>query len=219
MTPADAPRRFLALGDSYTIGEAVAPHERWPELLARRLRECHLAVGDPRIVARTGWTTDELANAFAAAPLDAPYDFVTLLIGVNDQYRGRSVHSYAAAFPPLLHRAVGVAGGAASRVVVIAIPDWGVTPFAASRDRARIAREIDAFNATNRGAAAAAGARYVDISAVSREAANDPRLTAPDGLHPSAELDRRWTDAILPVALDALTVRGAAAETPAPRRP
>ncbi|HET7704664.1 MAG TPA: SGNH/GDSL hydrolase family protein [Thermoanaerobaculia bacterium] len=191
--------RFLALGDSYTIGEAVAPDERWPALLAQRLE-----LGEPEIVARTGWTTDELSAAIDAAKPQGPFDLVTLLIGVNDQYRGRNVESYRGGFTALLDRAVAFAGNDPRRVVVVSIPDWGVTPFAADRDRAQIAAEIDRYNGVNRDEAGRAGAHYADIGTVSREAASRPDLTASDGLHPSADLYRRWVEIILPKARLAL---------------
>ena len=194
-----AKARFLALGDSYTIGEGVAPGERWPDVVAARL-----GIGAPQIIARTGWTTDELNAAIDAANPSGPFDVVTLLIGVNNQYRGRDAEEYRREFAALLQRAIGFAGGVAGRVVVISIPDWGVTPFAAGRDRAQIAREIDRYNTINREETLRAGARYVDITAVSRDAATDPSLIAGDGLHPSAEMYRRWSDLILPHLREAL---------------
>ena len=193
---------FLALGDSYTIGEAVAPGERWPALLAQRLR-----LGEPEIIAKTGWTTDELGTAIDAARPQGPFDLVTLLIGVNDQYRGRDADSYRLGFSTLLGRAIAFAGNDPRRVVVVSIPDWGVTPFAATRDRAQIAARIDRFNDVNREETDRAGAHYADIAAVSREAASRPELTASDGLHPSADLYRRWVEIILPEARLALAAR------------
>ena len=197
--------RILALGDSYTIGESVDAADRWPVRLARRLRERGLATDDVVIIARTGWTTDELSAAIDDANPLGPFDLVSLLIGVNDQYRGRDAESYRAGFTALLQRAIGFAGGSPRRVLVVSIPDWGVTPFAADRDRAQIAAEIDRFNAVNREEAERAGARYADIGPVSREARNDPTLTAGDGLHPSAAMYRRWVEIILPEARLALT--------------
>mgnify|MGYP002714878798 CR=1 FL=1 len=137
---------YLALGDSYTIGEGIAPEDRWPVRLADALRGEGVAIDAPRIVATTGWTTDELDAAIDAAALRPPFDLVSLLIGVNDQYRGRDVATYAPAFEALLARAIGFAGGDATRVFVLAIPDWGVTPFGAhsGRDTAAIARELGA---------------------------------------------------------------------------
>lgn len=196
--------RFLALGDSYTIGEGVDEGDRWPVRLAALLRERGVAIGDPRIIARTGWTTDELSAALDDADPRGPYALVTLLIGVNNQYRGRSAEEYRGEFADLLRRAVGFAGGDASRVVVVSIPDWGVTPFAAGRDRATIAAEIDAFNAINRDEARRAGAHWVDVAARSRAAGADPAFLVSDGLHPSGRAYAEWAGLILPTALAAL---------------
>lgn len=185
----ESPRRYLALGDSYTIGESVAPAERFPVQLARALN-----LGEPQIIARTGWTTDELNAAIDAADPQGPFDLVTLLIGVNNQYRGRSADEYRTQFAALLQRAIGFAGGDASKVIVVSIPDWGVTPFAEGRDRAKIAREIDRFNAINREEASRAGAKWVDITPISRR--DDPALVAADGLHPSGKQYTEWVQAI-----------------------
>ena len=197
MTHADT---YLALGDSYTIGEAVPTSGRWPVQLAARL-----GWNAPTIVAQTGWTTDELSLAIDAAPLATPYDRVSLLIGVNNQYRGRTVANHAAEFRVLLDRAIGFAGGDAARVFVVSIPDWGVSAFAArdGRGRARIGREIDAFNAAARAACDRAGVCFVDITPTSRDRGGDPAMLAADGLHPSAAMYARWVDDIvhtLPVA-------------------
>ncbi|MEI7035519.1 SGNH/GDSL hydrolase family protein [Fulvimonas yonginensis] len=197
------PLHYLALGDSYTIGEAVPPASRWPAQLARRLRAHGVAIDDPRIVAVTGWSTDELAVGMDAAALVPPYDLVTLLIGVNNQYRGRGAGEYRGEFARLLRRAVGLAGGRASRVLVVSIPDWGVTRFAREqgRDAASIAHALDVYNAIARDEAGRAGARWVDITPISR---HHPGLVAEDGLHPSAEQYALWTAAILPAAAAAL---------------
>ncbi|HEY4130818.1 MAG TPA: GDSL-type esterase/lipase family protein [Gemmatimonadaceae bacterium] len=196
--------RFLALGDSYTIGEAVAENERWPVQLAALLRAQGVHVAAPTIIARTGWTTDELSAGIDAAQPSGPYDLVTLLIGVNNQYRGRSVQEFRSQLHTLVQRAVELAGDRASRVVIIAIPDWGVTAFAEGRDRARIAREIDAFNLINKREAAAAGAHFVDISPIARRAASEAALTAHDGLHPSGAMYAEWARLIGRVAREAL---------------
>jgi lysophospholipase L1-like esterase len=193
-------RRFLALGDSYTIGEGVSAAERWPVQLAARLRARGVPVGEPEIIARTGWTTDELAAALEQAAPQGPYDLVSLLIGVNNQYRGRDVEEYRAQFARLLERAIGLAGGEAGRVLVLSIPDWGVTPFAEGRDARAIAREIDAFNAANAAEARRLGARYVDVTGISRRARDEAGLIAGDGLHPSGEMYGRWAEAALEVA-------------------
>ena len=205
--------RFLALGDSYTIGEGVDEAERWPVQLAALLRERGMDVADPQIIARTGWTTDELSAAIDAADPQGPYALVSLLIGVNNQYRGRSADEYRGQFADLLRRAIGFAGGDASRVIVLSIPDWGVTSFAAGRDRARITAEIDAFNAINREETERAGARYVDITPQSRAAGADPAFLVSDGLHPSGRAYAEWARLALPAATEALG-RTARSETP-----
>jgi lysophospholipase L1-like esterase len=189
--------RYLALGDSYTIGESVAPADRFPVQLARELH-----VGQPQIIAKTGWTTDELNAAIDAANITGTYELVTLLIGVNNQYRGRDAEQYRGEFAALLQRAIGFAGGDAKNVVVVSIPDWGVTPFAEGRNRAEIAAAIDRYNAVNREETARAGARYVDITPVSR--GTDPGLVASDGLHPSGQQYAAWVRLILPEARAAL---------------
>jgi lysophospholipase L1-like esterase len=198
------PPRFLALGDSYTIGESVAVADRWPNQLMRELRKRGVETGEPQIIAKTGWTTDELSSAIDAAKPSGRFDLVTLLIGVNNQYRGRDAEQYRKEFAALLKRAIGFAGGDAKRVVVVSIPDWGVTPFAASRDRAKIAAEIDRFNAINAEETKRAGAKYADITPISRKS---PTLVAPDGLHPSAAMYAQWVTVILPQAEAALRGR------------
>lgn len=197
------PLHYLALGDSYTIGEAVAATERWPAVLVERLRRAGVAIDDPRIVAVTGWTTDELAQGMDDAVLAPGHDLVTLQIGVNNQYRGRGVDNYGAEFSALLTRAIALAGGRSGRVVVVSIPDWGVTRFAREqhRDPASIAAALDAFNAVARAQADRAGARFVDITPISRRQSD---LLAGDGLHPSAAQYARWLQAILPVVRTAL---------------
>jgi lysophospholipase L1-like esterase len=194
--------RFLALGDSYTIGESVDSAGRWPVQLAKALRTRKLNVADPEIVARTGWTTDELAAGIEIAAPSGPYAMVSLLIGVNNQYRGRDAEKYRAEFKSLLAQAAAFAGGKASRVVVLSIPDWGVTPFASGRDRAKIGGEIDHFNATAKAETVAAGAHWVDVTPASREQRTG--WTAADGLHPTAAQYARWTELALDAAVAAL---------------
>ena len=188
-----AATRILSLGDSYTIGESVPEAERFPNQLAREL-----GVPAPTILARTGWTTDELSDALDRFLPKDRHQLVTLLIGVNNQYRGRDAQQYRKEFAGLLRRAIGFAGDDPKRVIVVSIPDWGATPFAKGRDRAKIAREIDQFNAINREEAARAGARWVDITPISRR--NDPSLVASDGLHPSGKQYAEWVKRIAPVA-------------------
>ena len=192
--------RILALGDSYTIGEGVPEGERWPVLLAEKLREHGISAAAPRIIARTGWTTTELHAAIDAAKISGPFDLVTLLVGVNDQFRGGEAETYRKDFRSMLKRAVEFADGTPGKVIVLSIPDWGATPFAAGRDPAVIGAEIDRFNAVNREEAERAGVRYIGITAISREARANRDLIAGDGLHPSATMYRRWVELVLPVA-------------------
>ncbi len=198
---------YLALGDSYTIGESVAVDARWPQQLASALRSRQVPVGDPRIIATTGWTTDELNDAISAAQPLGHYDFVSVLIGVNDQYRGHPLPAYKQRFAPLLERAIGFAGGRADRVLVMSIPDWGVTRFGreSGRDTAQIAQELDAYNGAARAICVAHGVAFVDITGVSRLHGAEPAMLAGDGLHPSAAMYALWTQAALPVAQRLLT--------------
>jgi lysophospholipase L1-like esterase len=194
--------RYLALGDSYTIGEKVDSASRWPVQLARALRAGGINIADPEIIARTGWTTDELAAGIDAAAPAGPYALVTLLIGVNNQYRGRDAEKYRAEFASLLARSIEFADGKAGHVVVLSIPDWGATPFAAGRDRAKIGAEIDHFNALAKAETIKRGARWVDVTPASRE--EHPAWTAADGLHPTAPQYARWVAVALPAVTAAL---------------
>lgn len=200
--------RYLALGDSYTIGEGVAPAERWPVQLAAALRARGLAIGDPVIVARTGWTTAELLTALDDVPDDLGHDFdlVSLLIGVNDQYRGLDMAGFRVGLDRLVSRAIAYAGGDAGHLLVVSIPDWSVTPFARSywRSAQEVAAEIDLFNDLVRARALGCGARFVDVTACSRRAEDDRALLAGDGLHPSAAMYAEWAALALPHALAAL---------------
>jgi len=196
--------RILALGDSYTIGEAVPEDARWPVRLAALLRARSVEVAPPEIVAQTGWTTDELARGIDAAQPRGPFDVVTLLIGVNNQYRGRPSSEYRDQLRDLLARAVAFAGGTSDRVIVLSIPDWSVTPFAEGSDRERVAREIEEFNAINLAEASRVGARYVDVTPISRRAAREPELIAGDGLHPSGDMYDEWARAVLPQTVGVL---------------
>jgi lysophospholipase L1-like esterase len=206
--PAPSPKaqRYLALGDSYTIGQGVEEPDRWPNQLVALLQEKGTSFASPEIIARTGWTVRDLSEGIDASQPRRPYDLVTLLIGVNDQYRGGDPESYRQSFSALLRRAIGFAGGQAGHVVVLSIPDWSVTPFAerSGRDRAGIAAEIERFNQINREETSRAGARYVDVMPVSREARADRSLLAPDGLHPSGSMYAAWARLALPQALEAL---------------
>ena len=193
---------YLALGDSYTIGESVPGGARWPMQLADALRARGIRVADPRIIATTGWTTDELSAAMDAAEPLGTFGFVSLLIGVNNQYRGRELDNYRGEFATLLARCIALAGGRADRVLVLSIPDWGATPFGqgSGRDTAQIARELDAYNAVAAEECAARGVAFVDITPVSRSLGAQPDRIADDGLHPSPLAYADWTALALPVA-------------------
>ena len=198
--------RFIALGDSYTIGESVPEAERWPVQLAGLLREAGIALDEPQIIARTGWTTAELAAAIDNADIAPPYDLVSLLIGVNNQYRGYDQEEYRREFSSLLQTAIALSEAGAESVIVLSIPDWGATPFAGrdSRGPERISAEIAAFNRINLEETERLGVRYVDIFPLSQQAYNDKSLIAPDGLHPSGAQYRLWAQAGLSAALEIL---------------
>jgi lysophospholipase L1-like esterase len=201
----DMPRfRHLALGDSYTIGESVSAKNRWPNQLAELLE----AEGTPvevTIIARTGWTVDELWEGIQADPPKGTYDLVTLLIGVNDQYRGYSAEGYREKFRFLLTQAISYAGGHPDKVIVLSIPDWGFTPFAAQRgDTEPISQMIDEFNAVNLQETKSVGAYYVDVTIISRMALDDFDLITGDRLHPSGKMYGMWAEKVLPIAVEVL---------------
>lgn len=193
-------QRYLALGDSYTIGEGVAVEERWPHQLAGSLTNEGIPL-QVTIIARTGWTTDELWAGIQQQELSPPYDLVSLLIGVNNQYRGYDIDKYREEFGFLLNKSVEYAGGATKHVIVLSIPDWGMTPFAGGRDISQITKEIDAFNAVNREESEKASVHYVNVTPISRRVMTDKTLLASDGLHPSGKMYAQWVQLVLPVAL------------------
>ncbi len=192
---------YLALGDSYTIGESVPPYHNFPNQLADALRTDSTKVEAPKVIARTGWTSDELISAIKSENLTKKYDFVTLLIGVNNQYRNDDTVIYRKEFRELLQTAIGYANGKQELVFVLSIPDWGVTPYGQSSGRspAQIAKEIDAYNAIDVEETAKTKAVYVNITPISREAKTNSSLVASDGLHPSAQMYRRWVDLLKPL--------------------
>jgi lysophospholipase L1-like esterase len=192
---------YLALGDSYTIGTGVLKGERWPVLLVGALKSMGYALDDPEIIAQNGWTTDELIAGIESANLSSAYELVSLQIGVNNQYRGRALENFQLEFADLLIKAIKLADHRASNVIVVSIPDWGVTPFADGRYSAKIAEEIDQFNRVKKYLAQSSGASYVDITALSRQTGRDPAMLADDSLHPSGLMYAAWVDRILPVAV------------------
>ena len=201
----NASLKYLALGDSYTIGEALPVEDSWPMQWAHALRANGSNIAEPGIIAKTGWTTDELSEvldeAESSSTIAPPYDLVSLSIGVNNQYRGRSPDNYREEFSALLKRAIGYAGKKTSRIFVLSIPDWGITEFGqkSGRDAAQIARELDLYNRINAEVSKQAGAHWVDISAVTREVGVEAKYYAEDGLHPSRALYALWVKELLKI--------------------
>lgn len=191
---------YLALGDSYTIGEAVKQEESFPFQLLALLNGSGNILSQPKIIAKTGWTTSELQLAIKSENINSTFDMVTLLIGVNNQYRGNSKTVYRKEFKELLQQAIVFAKGDKKRVFVVSIPDWGVTPFGqgVGGNQLSIAQEIDAFNAINREETNAMQVAYIDITAASRNASIDLTLVASDGLHPSGKMYAEWAAKIAP---------------------
>jgi lysophospholipase L1-like esterase len=196
--------RALALGDSYTVGQGIQPTRGWPVQLADRVQGAGFVVEEWTVVAHSGWTTADLLAGMEREALRGPYDLVGLLIGANNQFRGQDVTTYRQEFGQLLARAIALAGDEPRRVIVLSIPDWGVTPFAERWGEENVAAEIDRFNAANREETARAGAQYVDVTAASRQAAADRTLIAGDGLHPSAKMYAEWVRLVEPAAHTAL---------------
>lgn len=195
---------YLALGDSYTIGEQVPMHDNFPHQLVKKLKEQKIDVADPVIIAKTGWTTDELATAIREHNLHETFSFVTLLIGVNNQYRGRDLDNYKEEFTQLLTQAIVFANGHTQNVFVVSIPDWGVTPFAEGRDRHKVAHEIDAYNAACRDISLAHKCYFTDITDSTRHNGTNALFLAADGLHPSGKEYEIWATRLVPLVVKAL---------------
>lgn len=181
---------FLALGDSYTIGESVAEPERWPNQLTEKLK-----IPAPTIIATTGWRTDNLKDAIEAASLKPEYDLVSLLIGVNNQYQGKPIEVYEREFEELLQTAIKLAKGKKKNVFVVSIPDYGFTPFGKAKQE-KISAELDRYNAINKRIAAKYGVKYFNITEISRKGLEDAELVAGDGLHPSGKMYGQWVELI-----------------------
>jgi lysophospholipase L1-like esterase len=196
---------YLALGDSYTIGEEVTQSESFPYQLKTNLSTQAINLSAPQIIATTGWTTGELIAGIKAEKLTSKYDLVTLLIGVNNQYRGNSIDLYRTEFKELLKTAIEFAGGNTAHVFVVSIPDWGATAYGvqSGKDVQIIAQEIDAFNAVNKEETLKAGISYTDITPASRHASADASLITTDGLHPSGKMYKEWADALSPSIIKA----------------
>lgn len=190
------PIKFLALGDSYTIGESVKEEERWPEVLVGELRKKGKPVEKPRIIATTGWRTDQLKKAIEEAKLKPGYDLVSLLIGVNNQYQGKSVEGYAPEFEELLNMAIKLAGGKKKNVFVVSIPDYGFTPYGQPKQE-QITKALDEYNAINKKITKKAGVQYFNITDISRKGFEQPYLVADDKLHPSGVQYKLWVELML----------------------
>lgn len=192
---------FLALGDSYTIGESVSKSERWPVQLVNSIRKKGIAIQKPHIFAKTGWTTDELLHAIDKADPSSNYDLVSLLIGVNNQYRGYKVSQFRKEFKLLLDKAISFANGQTDRVFVISIPDYGVTPFGKQKDPQKIARQLNRYNKISRKISENYNVSFINITSISKRAKSDTTLIADDGLHPSGKMYGEWVSKILPVII------------------
>ncbi len=188
-------KNYLALGDSYTIGELVDAVDNFPNQAVAILNRKLQRISAPKIIAVTGHTTDELLKDIELAQIESErFDFVTLLIGVNNQYRGRSVNEFKEQFEELLMKSVLFAKGKRSNVFVLSIPDWGITPFAHDRDAQQITAEIDAYNAACKQVATEFGVSYIDITRQQRVNGYKTAYLASDGLHPSALEYAQWAE-------------------------
>lgn len=189
----------LTLGDSYTIGESVALHESFPYQMVQALRNDGLHFHAPEIIAKTGWTSFELAEHLLHTKLNEQYDFVTLLVGVNNQYRGASVKEFGEDFNFLLRKAIHLSGEKPDHVMVLSIPDWGITPFAKEKNSDKISHEIDAFNKICESAAKELQTHYINITEDTRKAKGDESLLASDGLHYSEKAHAVWAEKVADV--------------------
>ena len=187
---------YLALGDSYTIGEGIDEKNRYPIIIVRELQKQGINFNNPRIIAKTGWTTDELNDSLNLSVFNTKYDYVSLLVGVNNQYRGLSSYIFEKEFRQLLSRSINYSKNK-SNVFVLSIPDWGVTPFAGKRNKIAISDSIDVFNQLIKKVCFENNIKFFDITDISREAELNSDLIAGDSLHPSGIMYKKWIDKIL----------------------
>lgn len=190
---------YLALGDSYTIGESVELTKSFPYQLVQLLRNQDFNFYAPEMIAKTGWTTDELQQAISNYAFLSKYDFITLLIGVNNQYRNRDAVEYKQQYEELLKKAIELANGKKEHVIIVSIPDYSLTPFAKSMDSEKISKEIEMFNGINKALSIQYKVQYVDIAPASKDSKDPNELIAADGLHPSEKEYANWAEKIVEV--------------------
>lgn len=195
---------LLALGDSYTIGEGVTITESFPYQVVEALRKKGLNFSAPEIIAKTGWTTDELSAAIDAHIFLTKYDFVTILIGVNNQYRSRTVEEYKLELEGLLKKALQFADGKKEHVIVISIPDYSISPFAQTKDPENISKSIDLFNSVNNALSIQYKVQHIDISTDLKDVKDPASLFVEDGLHPTANEYKKWANEAVKIITDQL---------------
>jgi len=196
------PQSYLALGDNYTVGESVLQNQSWPFQLTKVLSEKNIKISSPRIIAKTGWNSSELKIGINNSSLDFPYDWVSLLIGVNDQYQGRNIEEFKEQFEVLLAEAISFSGNKKERVFAVSIPDWAVMPFAKELNREQISKEIDDFNQVIYEVCSFENIHFIDITSISRSVKDNPSFIAKDSLHPSGTQYSRWIKQMIPFFLN-----------------
>lgn len=200
----NGPKKYLALGDSYTIGESVDPNENFPMQIQRQLKEDGVELSETKIIAKTGWRTDNLLAAIDTTSLNPPYDLITLLIGVNNQYQGRNLDQLSKEYRELIDKAISLSRNGKDGLVLISIPDYSVSPFGKKKDPQKIRKEIETYNYMEEKIAEEYGLQFYNITPISREASSNETLLAEDGLHPSSIMYRRWLKVIYEPALKAI---------------
>ena len=191
--------KFLALGDSYTIGQSVEVNERWPVQFLKELKATTNVIDTLQIIAQTGWRVDQLKEAMNSSDLEPPYGIVSLLIGVNNQYQGQNANDFRPEFIEILEKSLKLVENRTERLFVISIPDWGASPYGFGFDRAKVSKEINEFNSVVKEESEKRGLRYFNITTISRRALTDRTLIASDGLHPSGKMYKLWVDKIIPI--------------------
>lgn len=188
---------YLALGDSYTIGEKVTKSKRWPVQLVKALNDSGLNFQQPKIIAKTGWRTDDLLAAIKKNPIQKKFDLVSLLIGVNNQYQDKPLSQFKAEFTQLLQIAIEKSKNAANGAFVVSIPDYSVTPFI-EKKKEKIRKEINTYNVMAKSLAREYNVKFINITPISRKAKTDTSLVAKDALHPSGKMYAEWVQKIKP---------------------